>query len=116
MTLNVMKGLTENLNNEESLILAADKQVIMKTAPAEAMDPDISISEARSIMMDTSSQRTYATEEITKKLQLRNEDTKPISIFTFAANKPKETVTPHVSFILKPREGNILLIKVNIVP
>lgn len=41
MTLNVMKGLTENLNNEESLILAADKQVIMKTAPAEAMDPDI---------------------------------------------------------------------------
>ena len=111
-----MKGLTENLNNEESLILAADKQVIMKTAPAEAMDPDISISEATSIMMDTSSQRTYATEEITKKLQLRNEDTKPISIFTFAANKPKETVTPYVSFILKPREGNILLIKVNIVP
>ena len=91
-----MKGLTENLNNEESLILTVDKQVIMKTAPAEAMDPDISISEATRIMMDTSSQRTYATKEITKKLHLRNEDTKRTAIFTFAANKPKEIVTPHV--------------------
>ena len=87
-------------------MLAAGEQVIMQTVLMEAMDPDKSTSESTRIMMDTGGQTTYVTEEIAKKLQLRNEDTKRISVFTFGANKPGEDVSPRVSLMFKSNEGN----------
>ena len=40
ITVNVMKGQTENLNDKESLMLTVGEQVIMKAVLVEALHPD----------------------------------------------------------------------------
>ena len=61
ITVNVIKGQTENLNDKESLMLTIGEQVIIKAALVEALHPDKSTSEAARIMMDTGNRRTYVT-------------------------------------------------------
>ena len=65
----------------------------MQTALIDAMDLDESTSEIMRIMMDTGSQRTHATREISKKLQLQYENTDRVSVSPFGANKPREIVS-----------------------
>ena len=105
----------EPADNNETSLLSTNVQVIMQTALVEVMDPAETQSQVTRILMDTGSQRTYVTEEVTTQPNVQPEGQKKLSIYTFGANKPKEIVTLVVTLVLKAKEGNTVLIKASVV-
>lgn len=66
--------------------------------------------------MDSGSQRTYITENLADRLQLKSQATEKISLITFGAERPKIVKTPKVSLKLKLKDGHYLSIDANVVP
>ena len=105
----------DNAQNESSL-LAVGEQIVMQTALVEAINPNEQYKEPVRILLDTGSHRTYITEELADKLQLKPEGTNSITLFTFGTNKPKDIVSKLVTLSLKSKRGNTFTLRANVVP
>ena len=62
--------------------------VLMQTAKAEIMNPNNHKSDQVRILLNSGSQRTYATETLAEKLQLTRENEEEIKLVTFMSDKP----------------------------
>ena len=72
---------------QESSMLTTGEQVIMNTALVEAESLDESSHEPVRIILGTGSHRTYVTEDLVKKPQLRTEGTNKIKVFLDQGNR-----------------------------
>ncbi|CAG2200281.1 unnamed protein product [Mytilus edulis] len=66
--------------------------------------------------MDSGSQRTYITENLAKRLNLKKKATEEITLVTFGADKPKTLRTQKVSLKIRLKDGVCMLIDANVVP
>ncbi|XP_078334132.1 uncharacterized protein LOC144625796 [Crassostrea virginica] len=87
-----------------------------RTAQTEVSNQYREISEPARLLMDSGSQRTYITESLADKLNLKARTTEKISVITFGAERPKIVKTPKVSLTLKLKDGHYLGIDANVVP
>ena len=58
----------------EKTMLSAEEHVVMETALVEVMSTDHLPSEVKRVLMGTESSRTYVTEEIAQKLNLKSNE------------------------------------------
>ena len=100
----------------EPSMLAVGDQIVMQTALVEATDPNEKYKEPVRVLFDTGSHRTYITEELVNKLNLKSDGTSNITLFTFGSNKPKDIVSKLVTLSLKSKKGNTFTLKANVVP
>ena len=66
--------------------------------------------------MDSGSQRTYITENLAKRLNLKKKATEEITLVTFGADKPKTLRTQKVSLKIRLKDGVCMLISTNVFP
>ena len=68
------------------------------------------------LLLDSGSQRTYITESLSKKLDLKMGNTDEIMLVTFGSEKPKRIRSPTTKLDLVFKDGSILQINANVVP
>ena len=100
----------------ESSLLVSSDQVLMQTALAATVHLKTSMKQCTRLLLDCGSQRTYISEDLVKKLQLRPNNSEILTVFTFGSTKPKEFKTPVVEFGLELKNGEMLEIRANVVP
>ena len=98
--------MVEDCEERQSVLTAAER-VIIQTVLIEAMDWDQSKSEITRVLMNTSSQRTYITEEIVKKFKLTTQGNVKLTVFKFGASKRKEITTPIATALLKSKKRTV---------
>ena len=105
----------EELNTENSLI-SSGEMVLMQTARADINNPNNGLKQNVRILLDSGSQRTYVTESLAKKLDLKIGKREEIMLVTFGSEKPKriQTRTTKLDIVLK--DGSTLNISANVVP
>ena len=87
----------------ETTMLSDGEHVVMQTALVEAISTNHSASEVTKVLMETGSSRTYVTEEIAQKLNLRPNESINITIYTTGASKPKEILSLVVIMAIKSK-------------
>jgi len=88
----------------------------MQTATAEVQDLNKSRKQIIRLLQNTGSQRTYITEDLTKKLQLDVKGSETLSVFIFINSKPQQLHTPVTELSLLTKDGSSLHLRVNVVP
>ncbi|XP_056016815.1 uncharacterized protein LOC130053514 [Ostrea edulis] len=109
------KHSTEESLQESSMFTSGDI-VLTQTTHKEVSNPVINKKEAVRILMDSGSQRTYITEDLAKRLNLRMGQTEEISLITFGADKPMRMKTPQVILKMKLKEEEFMTVNANVVP
>ena len=74
----------------ESSLLVSGEQVLMQTALAATASLNTSMKQSTRLLLDCGSQRTYISEDLVEKLQLRPNNSEILTVFTFGSTKPKE--------------------------
>lgn len=75
--------------NVEKAMLASGNQVLMQTATSMVKDVSGNSSISVRIILDSGSQRTYITEKLAERLNLKLKSPEKLSIVTFGTNRPK---------------------------
>ena len=88
----------------------------MQTTTTEIRDTNNSHSTQTRLLLDSGSQRTYISETLAKKLNLKGENEQEIKLATFGSDKTKLIKTKHTRMNIKLQNGEYLDITVNIVP
>ena len=101
---------------EENVIVSSGEMVLMQTAKTEIKNQNNSRSEQVRILLDSGSQRTYVTESLAEKLQLKRENEEEIKLVTFGSDKPKTVKTTQTKLKIKLNDSHYLDICANIVP
>ena len=99
---------------EESL-LASGEQTLMQTAMTNVSDASNEKKIPVRVFFDTGSHRSYMTEALARRLNVRSNRKQTLTVFTFGSKEAKEIQTPVASVKLQTSEGTVSL-KVNIVP
>ena len=68
------------------------------------------------MLLDTGSQRTYITEDLAKKLQLKVKGCETLSVCIFSNSKPPQLQKPVTELNLLTIDGSSLHLRVNVVP
>ena len=100
----------------ESSLLVSGEQVLMQTALADTVNLETSKKLSTRLLLDCGSQRTYRSEDLVNKLQLKPSNTEILIVFTFGSTKPKELKTTLVERGLKLKNGETMNIQANVVP
>ena len=117
-TLNHAEELPEHsevVNTENSLI-SSGEMVMMQTAKADVKNPDNGIKQNARILLDSGSQRTYITESLAKRLNLKLGDKDELMLVTFGSAKPKRAESQNTKLDIVLKDGSILTISANVVP
>ena len=78
----------EVLNTGNSLI-SSGEMVLMQTAKADVQNPVNDLRQNARILLDSGSQRTYITESLAKRLNLKLGEKDECMLVTFGSEKPK---------------------------
>ena len=105
----------DELNTENSLI-SSGEMVLMQTARADINNPNNGLKQNVRMLLDSGSQRTYITESLAKKMDLKLGKREEIMLVTFGSEKPKriQTRTTKLDIVLK--DGSTLNVRANVVP
>ena len=95
--------------------LATGEQVILQTAYSTVSGEDGSSMDAR-LLLDSSSQRTYMSERLTRQLHLQPVLQEPLAVSTFGDTRPFTMDTYVVHFYLLLKDGSRLALSANVVP
>ena len=106
---------SEKVNTENSLI-SSGEIVLMQTAKADIKNPVNGISQNAQILLDSGSQRTYITESLAKRLNLKLGDKDEFMLVTFVSAKPKRTESRNTKLDIVLKDGSILTISADVVP
>ena len=71
--------------------------VLMQTAKTVVHNPSKPKTEEIRLLLDSGSQRTYITEALARKLNLKYESIDQVSVVTFGSDKPQTVRTPKVT-------------------
>ncbi|MCG7879441.1 MAG: hypothetical protein N0C90_24385, partial [Candidatus Thiodiazotropha endolucinida] len=117
LTEEVVELPTENAAYaSENALVSSGEMVLMQTAKTEIKSQYNSRCEKVRILLDSGSQRTYVSESLAEKLQLKRESEESINLVTFGSNKPKSIKTSQTRLSIKLNNGQYLDITANIVP
>ena len=89
---------------------------MMQTAKADDKNTDNDIKQNARTLLDSGSQRTYITESLAKRLDLKLGDKDEFMLVTFCLAKPKRTESQNTKLDIVLKDGNILTISANVVP
>ena len=103
------------LNTKNSLI-SSGEMVLMQQAKAGEQVPVNGLRQNARILLDSGSQRTYITEFIAKRLNLKLGDKDEFMLVTFSSEKPKRAESRNTKLDICFKDGSILTIRANIVP
>ena len=92
----------------ESSLLVSGEQVLMQTALADTVNLETSKKLSTRLLLDCGSQRTYISEDLVNKLQLKPSNTEILTVFTSGSRKPKELKTTLVELGLKLKNGETM--------
>lgn len=94
--------------HEEVGLLSCNETVLMQTAKTNVKEPNGTSSEEVRLLQDSGSHRTYITEDLANRLDLKEEDEQEIQLVTFGSEKSK---------LVKTRKnGQYKAVTANIVP
>ena len=105
----------EVLNTENSLI-SSGEIVLLQTAKADVQNPVNGLRQNAIILLDSGSQRTYITESLAKRLNLKLGDKDEFILVTFGSEKPKRTESRNTKLDIVLKDGSILTIRATVVP
>ena len=88
----------------------------MQTAKADVQNLVNDLRQNARFLLDSGSQRTYITESLAKRLNLRLGDKDEFMLVTFGSEKPKRTESRNTKLDIVLKDGSILTIRANIVP
>ena len=100
----------------EATTLAAGDTVLMQTALVNVKNPNGSKTEHIRVCLDSGSHRSYITEKLAEKLQLKQRKTNDLSVIYFGSDKPKQLKTSVARMNMVLRNGDEMQLQVNIVP
>ena len=100
----------------ERSLLVSGEQGLMHTALASTVNLNTSMKQSTRFLLDCGSQRTYISEDLVEKLQLRPNNSEILTVFNFGSTKPKEFKTPVVKFGLELKNREMIEIGANVVP
>lgn len=115
---NVSEEITNESNNgrnHENVLFSPSEVVYMQLATTQAKAPSSERSTEVRLLLDSGSQRTYATEHMAEQLGLKKGIAQEIKLVTFGSNKPKVIQTSSTQLQLKLKNGENLTISANIV-
>ena len=108
-----------SLETKKNNLVATKEGVIMQTAMTDlenGKDEENGIKQNVRVLLDSGSQRTYISRDITDKLKLTPINKNFLTIYTFGTTKSKCIATPVVEVTMTPTSGVIMRIKANVVP
>ena len=88
----------------------------MQTVRADINNPNSGLKENVLLLLDSGSQRTYVTESLTKKKDLKLGKKEEIMLVVFGSDKPKRIKTPTTKLNIQLKVGSTLKISANVVP
>ena len=100
----------------ENVLVSSGEMVLMQTATTHIRNPASGSRENVRLLLDSGSQRTYITEALARKLNLRMGEVNEISLVTFGSEKPKTIRKPTTVLEIELRDSSILKINANVVP
>jgi len=100
----------------ENSLVSTNEMVLMQTVNTRVKSPDSDITETTRILLDSGSQRTYITEHMAKKLNLKYGEVHEIKLVTFGEDKAKTIKTPTTCVDLRLNDGTFMTITANVVP
>ena len=89
---------------------------MMQAALVQASNSNNSMFMETMILLDSGSNRTYITKELSEKLQLREIGRETVTTYTFGCNKPKNFLATLVELELQGNNGKPLMIHARVVP
>ena len=107
---------TNKEDTKENVMVSHGETVFMQTANAEVRNPETTSATNTRLLLDCGSQRTYVTETLVKRLNIKTEGTEELRVFTFGKADAKVIKTPIAKIDLKLKNGNNLNIQANVVP
>ena len=108
-----------SLQTKETNLVATEERVIMQTATIDlknGKDEENGIKQSVRVLLDSGSQRTYISQDITDKLKLTPIDKNLLTIYTFRTTKPKCIKTPVAEVTMILKSGFTMKINANAVP
>ncbi|VDI20783.1 Hypothetical predicted protein [Mytilus galloprovincialis] len=103
-------------NVPENSLLSSGDIVLLQTAQTTVSNTEVNETEVVRLLMDSGSQRTYITENLAKRLNLKKKATEEITLVTFGTDKPKTLRKQKVSLKIRLKDGVCMLIDANVVP
>ena len=88
-------------SNTKDACLALDENVLLQTATTNIKNPQNNRSVKARVLLDPGSHRTYITEKLANRLELKRLEREIISVVTFGSTKPKQ-IESHVVSIELP--------------
>lgn len=73
----------------ENALISSEEMVLMQTAKGNILNPINGMQENVRMLFDSGSQRTYITENLARKLNLKLGNKSKISLITFGSEKPQ---------------------------
>ena len=73
----------------ENALISSEEMVLMQTAKGNFLNPTNGMQENVRMLFDSGSQRTYITEKLARKLNLKLGKKSKISLVTFGSEKPQ---------------------------
>ena len=110
------EDITNTESEVENALISSGEMVLMQTAKANIRNPIEGTQENGRILFDSGSQRTYITESLARKLNLKLGKMNEITLLTFGSEKPKTQKTPSTTFDIKLRDGSVLKMTANVIP
>jgi len=102
--------------DESQSLLSTNEIVLMQTAFSIVENPDTSACSNVRLLLDSGSQRTYITENLCKKLDLKTQGEDVLNLVTFGSTKPQHVKTKRTKIKLKLKDGSCVEITANVVP
>jgi hypothetical protein len=107
---------TNVVEKDEEALVAGEETVLLQTANAPVINITTSKSLRVSMILDSGSQRTYITENLTQRLNLPIKGKEGLSIFTFGSGCAKNITTSIVDLAIGLIDGTSMTITANVVP
>ncbi|XP_052788666.1 uncharacterized protein LOC128223425 [Mya arenaria] len=101
---------------EENVLVSSGEMVLMQTAKTEVKGAKSDRHRVVRMLLDSGSQRSYVSEALARKLNLKQEGKEEINVMTFGSDKSKVVKTKISTMELKLKTGDYMTISVNIVP
>ena len=112
----VIYSTTEVDSTEESGLMSTNETVLMQTALVDVANPKTAEETTVRLFLDSGSHRSYVTQALAEKLDLKEEGEQDIHLITFGSTTPKRVSTKYTTLNVKLKNGKHLQIMANIVP
>ena len=106
----------EDGGSTENVLISSGETVLMQTAKTAIRNPMTSTTQTVRMLLDTGSHRTYITESLAKKLNLKMGELSELSLVTFGSKKPQRYRSPTIKVDITLKDGSICTITANVVP